>query len=194
MLPLPINLCKWSSSIPRQTTVWVAVTTISIAFIAVWLVQTKENLNTAAARKPIPATSSADAEQIEKPVRPQSMTITSDSDSLRAGKYEQEKFLTDIISPMLETVQQHISNNQLTLPKHDNAWDTWQHILEIQPNNSKARSGLVKVRNLLIINAQTAIDAGDFAQAENWLAQLDMIQPDDPVQAELRTEIDARTE
>ena len=91
--------------------------------------------------------------------------------------------------PPIWAANQPISYGQLTLPRGDNAWNDYQQILLVDPKNSKANAGLSKVRNYLIDNAETAIESGEFANAENWLVQLDEIQPDDPLRADLRGDI-----
>jgi tetratricopeptide (TPR) repeat protein len=140
-------------------------------------------------KKLYPESASTNLELAESIVKQESMEITNNSDNLRAQEYLAVEALESAVNPFLQAAEQHISYGQLTLPKGDNAWNDYQQALLVDPSNSKANAGLSKVRNYLIDNAETAIESGDFANAENWLVQLDEIQPDDPLQADLRGDI-----
>lgn len=119
----------------------------------------------------------------------QQMPITRENDDDRAEAYMQYEAVEQQILSLLDRADVHFENGQFVSPAGENAWEDYQAILEIDPNESIAIAGLTKVKSRLIGNAEEAIDNGDLADAENWLVQLDTIQPDDPTQTELRQEI-----
>ncbi|MEJ2178662.1 MAG: tetratricopeptide repeat protein, partial [Gammaproteobacteria bacterium] len=119
----------------------------------------------------------------------QQMPITRENDDDRAEAYMQYEAVEQQILSLLDRADVHFENGQFVSPAGENAWEDYQAILEIDPNESIAIAGLTKIKSRLIGNAEEAIDNGDLADAENWLVQLDSIQPGDPTQMELRQEI-----
>ena len=122
----------------------------------------------------------------------QQMTITRKSDDDRVNEYLQYEAIQQQVLPLLDRADVHFENEQFVSPPGENAWEDYLAILEIDPSESIAKAGLTKVESQLIANAEQAIDAGDYAGAENWLVQLDIIQPGDLLQSELRVEISDR--
>jgi len=119
----------------------------------------------------------------------QQMPITRQNDDDRADAYMQYEAVEQRILSLLDRADVHFENDQFVSPAGENAWEDYLAILEIDPNESIAVAGLTKVKSRLIGNAEEAIDSGDLADAENWLVQLDSIQPGDLTQMELRQEI-----
>ena len=122
----------------------------------------------------------------------QQMTITRENDEERVNEYLQYEAIQQKVLPLLDSADVHFENEQFVSPPGENAWEDYLAILDIDPTESIAKAGLTKIKSRLIANAEQAIDTGDFAGAENWLVQLDIIQPDDPVQSDLRKEISDR--
>ena len=122
----------------------------------------------------------------------QQMPITRESDNDRVNEYLQYEAIQEQVLPLLDRADVHFENEQFVSPPGENAWEDYLAILEIDPTESIAKAGLTKIESRLIANAEQAIDTGDFAGAENWLVQLDIIQPADPLQSELRQEISDR--
>jgi hypothetical protein len=180
---------NWSSQVFGHPITWLAITLAVVLVAYIWMEQNTEEIATNPVKKLYPESVSTNFKLAENIVKQESMEITNNSDNIRAQEYLAVETLESAIDPFLQAAAQHISSGQLTLPRGDNAWNDYQQILLVDPGNSKANAGLSKVRNYLIDNAETAIESGDFANAENWLVQLDEIQPDDPLQADLRGDI-----
>ena len=65
-------------------------------------------------------------------------------DVQRAEKNE-EKNLQQEIKRLLILAEQQLDRMQLTLPKRNNAYETYQQILKLDPSNKEAKQGLVKI-------------------------------------------------
>ncbi len=119
----------------------------------------------------------------------QQMPITRENDSDRAEAYLQYEEVEQQILLLLDRADVHFENQQFVEPPGANAWEDYKAILGINPTESIATAGLTKIKSRLIGNAEQAIDNREFADAENWLVQLDVIVPGDSIQADLRQEI-----
>ena len=126
-------------------------------------------------------------------IKQETMTITRDSDAPRARKFLITESQENRIDPLFASAVKNYNQGKYLYPEDQNAWSDYQQILEIDPQNNRAKSGLLTIKNLFIDNVQTAIEAGDFESAEHWLVQLDTIQPGDPFQANTRNRIKTQT-
>jgi TonB family protein len=82
----------------------------------------------------------------------------------RSNRFERVQALT-------EQALAQFSAGRLVSPAGDNAAETYQEILEIDPQNQAANQGLNTVVQRLIANAQSSVIAGDMQQARNFIAQ-----------------------
>ncbi len=117
------------------------------------------------------------------------MSITRQDDQDRAAEYLAYESIEQQILPLLDAADVQFENQQFVTPAGNNAWESYNAILQIEPEESIAVAGKTKIKSRLISNAETAIDSGNYEEAENWLGQLDLIQPDDSLQISLRGEI-----
>ena len=185
---------KWSSQLIGHPFVWLAVTGLIVLIAYIWMSQAKQALDVVSVHNLTLEAASIDVEKAEKVIKQDSMAISNARDAERSEQFIQEEYLEKNITPLLESAQTHIANGEFSLPAGDNAWEDFRHILELQPDNSHALSGLTTVENLLIDNAEMAIESGDFEDAENWLGQLDVIQPGNLIQSDLRNDIKTQIE
>ncbi len=126
---------------------------------------------------------------VSKVAREEQMKISRGSDDGRVREYFEYEAVEQQILPLLDAADVHFELGKFVNPPGDNAWEDYQSILVIKPGESVAVAGLSKIKSRLISGAEQSIDEGDFAKAENWLVQLDKIQPGDPTQADLRAEL-----
>ncbi|MEM7195741.1 MAG: tetratricopeptide repeat protein [Pseudomonadota bacterium] len=183
------NQPTFSAQVLGHPLSWLVITLIGLALAYAWISQLNKVPEVAAARKLVPeavTTSSNDLIVVEKQ---EAMAITQPDDSQRAAEYLEFERIQSEIAPLLQAAEEKIIGERYVLPDGDNAWYYYQRALEIDPRNNDARSGQTAIINRLIDNAETSIEAGEFADAENYLVQLDLIQPDDPLQNELREDI-----
>ena len=175
--------------------VWLAITLLLLLVGYVWLsIYTDKSTNTVpqqAVKKLSPEAASAQAEEIAASAAQKAaeMAMTREDDENRAKEYLEYEAVEQKILPLLDAADVHFENEQYVTPAGANAWEDYQAILAIEPAESVALSGLTKIKSRLIANAEQAIDQGEYPQAENWLVQLDQVQPDNDIQSELRQEI-----
>lgn len=115
-----------------------------------------------------------------------SMNITRQADDIRAEGYRTEIDHQDKIQPLLNQARERLDNEALIGTDGNNAWQLYQRVLEIEPEHKIALSGKEQIVSLLQENAEFAVDEEQFAEAELWLNQLDLIQPGASFQADLR--------
>ena len=172
--------------------VWLVITLLLLAIGYAWLSSytgRSAGRDTAAVRKLAPEEAPQPVAQPEPAEKQESMPITRQSDEDRIEDYLKYEAVEQQILPLLDAADVQFEAGHFVTPPGNNAWESYQAILEIVPDESVAISGLTKIKSHLITNAEQAIDAGDLAGAENWLVQLDRIQPGDDTQVELREEI-----
>ena len=174
--------------------VWLAITLVCVLVGYVWMSSGSNEVSVEPVKKLSPETVSNNLDQVGEILKQDSMAISDNADDQRAEEYLAIEQMENSVNPLFLAAETHILNNQLVLPEGDNAWNDYSQVLEIDPGNSKAENGLIKIRNTLIDNAEIAIEVGNLEDAENWLVKLDIIQPGDPIQAELRADIKTQIE
>jgi hypothetical protein len=175
--------------------VWLGITLVLLVVGYTWLsVYTGKRQNTApqqVVKKLSPSAASAQAAEIAASAaqKQPEMPITHQNDQARTQQYLQYEAVEQQILPLLDSADVHFENEQYVNPAGNNAWADYQAILAIQPDESVAIAGLTKIKSKLIANAEQAIDSGRYVEAENWLVQLDQVQPENTMQSALRAEI-----
>ena len=182
------------SQIAGNPLVWLVVTMLVVVVAYVWMEQVTVEILPDPVKKLSPEAVSRNLEQAESIFKQETMAITSNSDQERAQQYLEAELIEDTIEPLFQAAEQHMDLGQYVLPETDNAWYDYQQILTFAPDNNKAQSGQTRIRNLFIDNAEIALEAGDFAEAENWLAQLDVVKPGGTIQEDLRQTIKTQIE
>ena len=174
--------------------IWLGITVLLLVVGYVWLAvyagRPSEALELDPVRKLTPAAATAQSSTYKVAQQKQDqMPITRDNDSKRADEYLAYEAVENEILPLLDAADVQFENEQYVSPPGNNAWESYLAILDIDPEETIAKSGLTKIKSKLIGNAESAIDGGDFEGAESWLVQLDQIQPNDTTQSDLRAEI-----
>ena len=168
---------------------WLTATLGVVLVAYIWMENITDRVTGEPVKKLSPAAAAKTTQRAEIFVKKETKAITNENDSARAKHYLEVEFLETSTTPLMQSAEQYIQDNQLALPKSANAWDNYQKVLELAPGNNRAKSGLTRVRNKLIDNAETAIFDGEYANAEIWLNQLDRIQPEASLQVDLRNQI-----
>lgn len=81
------------------------------------------------------------------------------------------------VQQLTERALAQFSNGRLVSPAGDNAAQTYQEILGMDPGNQAATQGLNTVVQRLMANAQSAAIAGDTVQAERFMIQVRALDP-----------------
>jgi len=81
---------------------------------------------------------------------------------------------------------------RLTRPEDNNALAGYRKVLELDPQNRDAQEGLGNIADKLVVLAQQATAANDFAQAESYLNEASAIMPDAPNIQLARKELELR--
>ncbi len=117
------------------------------------------------------------------------MPITHQADTSRAKQFREIINLENKIQPLLVEARSKMENEVYTGNNGDNAWQHYLQILEISPEYKLAVSGQAQILGLLQANAEYATDEFEYEEAEMWLTQLDIIDPDARFQNALRQRI-----
>ena len=96
------------------------------------------------------------------------------------------------IQSLLTAAQADFEALRLTRPENDNALQGFRKVLELDPQNGKARQGLGNITDKLVALAQHATAANDFTQAENYLNEAASVTPDAPNIQLARNELNLR--
>ena len=105
----------------------------------------------------------------EKKVNNTSTKLTSD-DEIEAS----------VIQVLLQQAEQQIADKKMMIPVEDNAWLTYNKILELNPGNQQALSGINKIKETYTRWARKEIENRDTARALYFLNKALEISPDDP--------------
>lgn len=117
------------------------------------------------------------------------MSITRHADTSRADKYRDIVEQENLIQPLLATARQQLDKELLTGPDENNAWVSYQAILDINPQHKLAHSGQAQILKIIEGNAILDVEGAHYEQAERWLNKLDAVRANHSFQADLRKRI-----
>ena len=95
--------------------------------------------------------------------------------SMSLFSYFREETLS--LKSLFVQAQAQWARSKLTMPVGDNAYETYQQILEIAPNNAQAKAGLLKIAEHYQHLAQVAFDAGAFPKSLETVQQGLQVMP-----------------
>jgi TPR repeat protein len=98
-----------------------------------------------------------------------------ENDLDRAQEYRDEEEKERQISELLAKADAQLKNAKLSLPENDNAYATYQQILNVDERNRQARQGLKDIRQLFANNVVEAIELKDQDSALKNLSKLETI-------------------
>lgn len=94
-----------------------------------------------------------------------------------------------LIDELLATAQQAFREDRLTTPSHDNAYDQFQSVLALDPENPSARAGVQAILISYADWARNALASADYAGAQGYLNQAQLYFPANPLLMELQQKI-----
>ncbi|MBW1712680.1 MAG: SUMF1/EgtB/PvdO family nonheme iron enzyme [Deltaproteobacteria bacterium] len=85
----------------------------------------------------------------------------------------------DRIRELLTAAEEDIKALRLTSPRANNAWDKYQQVQALDPDNKEVRQGLVRIVESYIFLAEKDIDQGELGHAEKNLSKAETVIPGD---------------
>lgn len=99
--------------------------------------------------------------------------------------------LEEQIAVLLQNADEALEADRLMVPEGRNAFEAYQAVLELDPDNHRARSGLRLIAERYAELARLALDQGQLRVAQNHLARAEQLAPDLPQLPELTEWLDA---
>jgi len=96
------------------------------------------------------------------------------------------------IGRLLETAEAHFKGGRLVSPQGNNAYEAYQMVLSIDPNNSEALQGVSDVKNRFFKRAQLLDIEGQRDDVEKHLALAEQLFPTDDRVELLRSRLQSR--
>ena len=188
---------KWINDFLANPAVWL-ITTIIVVIVAYILIPGPETTPPEDVVRKIVSSEfksnvqSIETEPAQPPVKEDNMLITREDDKQRFDSFLEVEEIDKKIQPLFISAREHVDNDRLVGTDGNNAWQNYQAILDIDPENTEARSGMSTILDFLIENAEMAMEARRYDEAESWIELLDIAQPGDLIQDEFRQEIAAQ--
>ncbi len=104
----------------------------------------------------------------------------------------QEKIKQKKIAALLERSEQQFAKQQLMAPEHDNAWESYQKVLDLEPAHPKALAGIEKIKDTLVLWAKQEIKQDNYQQAAYHYRKALEACPDDQGIIEALRDIDKK--
>ncbi|NJO15322.1 MAG: tetratricopeptide repeat protein [Thioploca sp.] len=97
------------------------------------------------------------------------------------------------ITHLLQECQTHYQANRLTTGAPGTAFDCYQTVLQLDPNNRQALNGLNNIQNRYLGWIESAIQQNNLNKANVYLASLQKINPQLPALAQLKRRLKSTT-
>lgn len=119
----------------------------------------------------------------------ESMPITHEADDVRANAYRSIIEQENLIQPLLARAREYLEREKFVSEDEQNAWASYQNILNIDPSHKIAKSSQNQIIQTLQGNADIALEEKDYTTVEQWLSKLDQIRPNNAFQTDYRIKI-----
>ncbi|HXH86865.1 MAG TPA: hypothetical protein VNI35_08545, partial [Nitrospira sp.] len=110
---------------------------------------------------------------------PQSISAAPDTEL--AGAKEVEYHPEVEVALLLDQAEDQVAKLALTTPKRDNAYETYQLILSLQPNNGAALAGIEQIGVKYVDLAKQAAAKGNVLKARQYAAKAAELAPGNPL-------------
>ena len=108
-------------------------------------------------------------------------TILSEVETLNQNETSNSNSVDNRINDLLILAEQQFTNKRLTTPAEDNAFDTYQKVLSIQPDNTTALGGIQKIYDRYLSWANHYYKQNDIQRAKQFYTKVLAIKPNDSV-------------
>lgn len=82
------------------------------------------------------------------------------------------------VKRLLNEAEKALAANRLTIPKGNNAFDLYRQVINLDPANVQAKSGLQMIPLRYVEMSRTAAAKGSISKAKTWLRRALSIDPD----------------
>ncbi|WNZ56845.1 N-acetylglucosaminyltransferase [Microbulbifer sp. MKSA007] len=89
----------------------------------------------------------------------------------------------------MSRAEQALRKGHLTQPAGASAYDYYLRVLQLQPDNSKAETGIQTIVVTYVERARDALRRRDFGEVNTLLKRAEMLAPANPLVAEVRTQL-----
>jgi len=113
-----------------------------------------------------------------------------ETDLQRASIYREQDQQQKKIQSLLSKASEYSNKGQYTVPKNQNAIELYNAVLQIDPRNSAAKSGIEQVKNRFLQIGSGAIENGNSAQVKTALNKLSSIDNESDQYLELSNAFD----
>lgn len=131
-----------------------------------------------------------DRQQSQSGMAANAVALVQQGDGDRAGVFRELERIESLITPLFDKARVQLDENNLSAPQGNNALETYQKILDIDPGNRKAENGVDRIVDVLLGQAHDAFDQADIKTTENILAGVGAIDKHNREARRLRREID----
>ncbi len=95
------------------------------------------------------------------------------------------------VAQLLEQAESQLAAWRLTTPSKDNAWESYQQVLALEPGNPKAKAGLVRIAERYAKLARRRQKAGELEKTQEYIARGLQVLPQDEALLALQGEVQA---
>ena len=111
-----------------------------------------------------------------------------------AAEAEVVRERTDRGSALLSAASEDLSSDRLTSPSGANAWEKYQAVLALEPENKKATAGLDSIIGRYVSKFDVALRVKEFAEAEGYVSRIRGVYADAPVLSDLEDRLSGARE
>lgn len=165
---------------------WIALAVVALIMMAFFWPNSKEStkeskeiqLITQSQLGETDLTQSEQAEILEVENNNSDLGFSRSSDVDRANRFRAQDEQDSQISDLLNQAKTHIKNGKYTTPENNNATDSYQKILTLNPNNFAAKQGLNFIKSQLLETGLMQLEQDDIQNAETTLSTLSSVDKD----------------
>lgn len=95
-----------------------------------------------------------------------------------------------VLEQWLERADKALTDDRLLTPADDNAYERYQAVLYLDPDNDRARTGLQAIVLRYLDLARSAARRGALPQAREMLARAEVVDPGNPLVEEMEAELE----
>ncbi|GAB1264487.1 hypothetical protein NBRC116493_06840 [Aurantivibrio infirmus] len=117
---------------------------------------------------------------------------TSSSAQLSAESFQStpaKRTLEDDVRQLLSDAEAALASNKLTTPLHDNAFDRFQAVLLLRPNNQQAKTGLQQIFARYAALTRSALASSQLHQAREYIERAKFVDKNSPEISQLIKEV-----
>ena len=117
----------------------------------------------------------AQREEVSKPVPQDQPPAKVLQDELEV---ERQRYIQQQVKSLLQKAETALGKYYLTRPEHDNAYDYYQKVLELDPENSDAQDGFTRIADKYYVLAKDVEKSWDYDKAIKYVKQGLKVKPD----------------